>query len=180
VMMTVLSAFLMVLAKRQQSMLRNMGTGWEVPARVINSLINGPGFYVGRLLPIPVLHGLNASLSYDADTILGIALFWFLIGLSTDRRRNKQSIERQRPICAGVLFTFGMLVCGVFGIAGTVGTFSRNYEVWRTVAWHPLSTSDTMYLGFLVWLLVLSGYFARKALIAAQVSLIRQRDRRRL
>jgi hypothetical protein len=29
-----------------------MGTGWEVPARVVNSLINGPGFYLGRLIPI--------------------------------------------------------------------------------------------------------------------------------
>src|ERR1035441_6748750 len=100
--MTVSSTLLMLWAKQQQPMLRKMGTGWEVPAKVINSLVNGPGFYLGRLIPIPIPEALNESLSYDADKILGIALFWFLVGLSIDRRRSKQGLERLQAIRAGV------------------------------------------------------------------------------
>ena len=83
VAMLALSASLMVLAEKQQPMLRGMGTGWETPARVINSLINGPGFYVGGLirLPIPYPYG---WLNYDGDRILGIALFWFCLLYTSD------------------------------------------------------------------------------------------------
>ena len=37
VLMTALSVYLMLLAKEQQPLLWKMGTGWEVPARVLNS-----------------------------------------------------------------------------------------------------------------------------------------------
>jgi hypothetical protein len=184
VTMTLLSAFLMVLAKRQQPMLRNMGTGWEVPARVINSLINGPGFYLGRLIPIPIPNALNESLSYDADRILGIALFWFLVGSSIERRRSKQTLDRQHPIHAGVLFTFASLVCGVFGFAGIahVSCPSPNLACWdqssrmvwpvlNFVASHPLRTWTTTELSLVIWLLAFCAYFARRAFIAARRSL---------
>jgi hypothetical protein len=128
-MMTILSALLMVLAKRQQPMLRKMGTGWEVPATVINSLINGPGFYLGRLIPIPTPNALNETLSYDADRILGIAFFWLLIGLSIERRRNKKALDRQHPIGAGVLFALASLGCGVFGFVG-LSMFFVLVQIW--------------------------------------------------
>jgi hypothetical protein len=88
VAMLVLSAFLMMLAENQQSMLRGMGTGWEVPARVVNAVVNGPGFYFGGLIPL-VPATLNRHLGFDGDRLFGIALFWFLIGLSIDRRASK-------------------------------------------------------------------------------------------
>ena len=46
ILMSVLSLFLMLLAKRQQSVLFKTGIGWEVPARMVNALVNGPGFYL--------------------------------------------------------------------------------------------------------------------------------------
>ena len=171
VAMLALSASLMVLAEKQQPMLRGMGTGWETPARVINSLINGPGFYVGGLirLPIPYPYG---WLNYDGDRILGIALFWFLIGLSIDRRANKQALDQRHPIRAGVLFTFAALVCGFFGVGLGIVAF-RDPTFWRLVAEYPLRTEHTMELGFVVWLLVFCCYFAKRAFIAASRSLQR-------
>jgi hypothetical protein len=41
-LMSVFSTLLMLLAAKQQPMLWQMGTGWETPSTVINSLINGP------------------------------------------------------------------------------------------------------------------------------------------
>ena len=141
-----------------------------MPARIINSLVNGPGFYLSGLIPL-IPAALNKRLSHDADRLLGIAVFWFLIGLSIDRRGARQTLDRRHAIRAGVLFTFASLVCGVFGVAGVVDTFRWNYVVWKVVAQYPFSSSDTIYLGFLAWLLVFSAYFARKAFIAARTSL---------
>ena len=47
VAMSILSASLMVRAE-----LRGMGKGRDVPTRVINSLLNGPGFYLSGLIPL--------------------------------------------------------------------------------------------------------------------------------
>ncbi|HSZ01138.1 MAG TPA: hypothetical protein VK788_16700 [Terriglobales bacterium] len=182
-LMSVLSALLMVLAKRQQSMLWKVGTGYEVPARVINALTNGPGFYFGHLVPIPIPHALNESLSYDGDRIFGVVLLWFIVGLSIERRINKQALDLHHPIRAGVLFAFAALICGVSAFGGMAYIFcpSPNMACWDQIArlWpvltgiakYPLRTSHTMVLSVVVWLLALCAYFARRAFNAAQRSL---------
>jgi hypothetical protein len=166
IVMSVLSAFLMVLARRQRPM--QAGMGWDVPARVINSLINGPGFFLGAFMPaMPDI--LNRTLSYDANRLLGIAFFWFSMGLSIDRRRNKQAIDLRQPISAGVMFTFLALVCGLLGFGG-IAEF-RHRVPWEFIAEYPLRTWDTMNLGFEVWTLLFFVYFARRAFIATRRSL---------
>lgn len=178
--MLVLSAFLMALAKRQQPMLRGMGTGWEVPARVIDALLNGPGFYLGRLIPVPIPDGINRILNYDADRLPGIIVFWFLIGLSIDRRKNKQALDRRRPALAAVLFTLAAVACGALGFMRIVYVFCPNpslvpcddsHVVWialRLVEEYPFRTWITMDLGLGVWFLVLSAYFGRRAFVAGR------------
>jgi hypothetical protein len=168
--MSVLSAFLLALEARQQPMLRGMGTGWEVPAKVINSLINGPGFYLGGLIPL-VLAGLNQSLKYEAGRLLGIAFFWFLVGFSIDRRTNGQALDLRHPIRAGILFTFATLVCAFFGAGLGIVTF-RDPIFWRVLTEYPLRTENTMKLGLVVWLLVFCRYFAKRAFIASRRSLV--------
>jgi hypothetical protein len=84
--MSVLSTLLMLLATKQLPTLRGMGTGWAVPAATINSLINGPGYYMTAPIPIPIPHAVNERLSFEGSRLLGIAVFWFLIGLSIDRK----------------------------------------------------------------------------------------------
>lgn len=183
-MMTILSALLMVLAKRQQSTSQNLGMGWEVPARMINSLVNGPGFYFGRLIYIPTPNAVNENLSYDADRLLGVALFWFLIGLSIERRRNKQALDRQHPIHAAILFAVASLLCGGLGFAGIAHVFcpSPNMACWdqssrmvwpvlSAIAKYPLRTQSTMELCVVAWLLAFCAYFAGRALSAARRSL---------
>ena len=86
-------------------------SGAAAPERIINSLINGPGFYLTGTVPLPLNDSLNARLGYDANRLLGIAGFWFLIGVSIDRRRDGHRIGRGHPVAAGILFTFGLLVC---------------------------------------------------------------------
>jgi hypothetical protein len=103
--MSVFSTLLMLLAAKQQPMLWQMGTGWETPSTVINSLINGPGYYLTAPIPIPIPHALDERLRYDGSRLLGIAVFWFLIGFSIDRRRGGQSLGQQHPIPIGVWFT---------------------------------------------------------------------------
>jgi hypothetical protein len=169
VAMSILSAFLVALEERQLPTLRGMGTGWEEPAKVVNSLVNGPGFYLGGLIPL-LLAGLSQRLAYDAGRVLGITLFWFLVGLSIDRRRNRRALDQQHPIRAGVLFTFGGLVFGFFGLGLGIVDF-RDPTSWRLIAEHPLRTSRTMELGFVVWALVFCVYFLRRAFIAARRSL---------
>jgi hypothetical protein len=168
--MLVLSTLLMLLATKQQPMLRKMGTGWETPATIVNSLINGPGYYLTAPIPIPIPHALNERLRYDGSRLLGIAVFWFLIGLSIDRRRSGQSLGQQHPIPIGVWFTFCALVCGVFGIGLGVVEF-RDAGFSGLVTKYPLRSTGLMALGFVVWLLVFCGYFCRRALIAARQSL---------
>jgi hypothetical protein len=101
---------------------------------------------------------------------LGIAVFWFLIGFSIDRRRGGQSLGQQHPIPIGVWFTFCALVCGAFGIGLGIVEF-RDATFWVLVAKYPLRSTDSMALGFVIWLLIFCGYFARRAFIAARQSL---------
>jgi hypothetical protein len=169
-LMSVFSTLLMLLAAKQQPMLWQMGTGWETPSTVINSLINGPGFYLTAPIPIPIPHALNERLRYDGSRLLGIAVFWFLIGFSIDRRRGGRSLGQQHPIPIGVWFTFCALVCGAFGI-GLGSVEFRDATFWVLVAKYPLRSTDSMALGFVIWLLIFCGYFARRAFIAARKSL---------
>ena len=180
--MTVSSILLMLWAKRQEPMLQKMGTGWEVPAKVIDSLISGPGFYFGWLLPVPIPRALTEWLTYDAGRIPGIALFWFLIGLSIDRRLNKRSLDSQNPVRAGILFTFVALVCIAMCVGAALHTFCPSpilckeggirWEVFGTVAKFPLRTTASVDLGLAAWLCAFSIYFTRRAFIAARRSLI--------
>ena len=151
-------------------MLSAKGTGWEVPPRVLNFLINGPGFVMSRFLPIPIPKVLNRTLDYDADRILGIVVFWFLVGLSIDRRWNKRSLDRQPPVFAGVLFTCAALTLGLFGVAGIIFLF-RDPILRGTLTEYPLRTSLTINLGLQLWCVGFSAYFAKRAFIAARRSL---------
>jgi hypothetical protein len=148
-------------------MLSGMGTGWEVPARVLNFLINGPGFVLSRFLPIPMPAALNRTLSYDADRLPGVVAFWFLVGLSIDRRRNKQSLDWKHPTYAGVLFGFSALALGFVGIAGIVVLF-RDPMLTRILIEYPLRTSHTINLALQLWCGGLSAYFAKRAFVAGR------------
>lgn len=148
-------------------MLSGMGTGWEVPARVLNFLINGPGFVLSRFLPIPMPDALNRTLSYDADRLPGVVAFWFLVGLSIDRRRNKQSLDWKHPTYAGVLFGFSALALGFVGIAGIVVLF-RDPMLTRILIEYPLRTSHTINLALQLWCGGLSAYFAKRAFVAGR------------
>jgi len=169
--MLALSAFLMMLAEKQQPMMRGMGTGWDVPARVINSAVNGPGFYLSGVIPL-MPAGLNRRLDYDANRLFGIALFWFVIGLSLDRRTTTQALDRRHPVPAGVLFSFAALVCGFFGIGLGIVAF-RDPTFWKLLVKYPLQTDMLAKLGLVVWLLIFCPYFVRRAFIAARSSVQR-------
>jgi hypothetical protein len=169
-LMLVLSTLLMLLATKQQAMLWKMGTGWETPATIINSLINGPGYYLTGPIPIPIPHVLNQQLRYDGSRLLGIGGFWFLIGLSIDRRRSGQTLGQQHPIPIGIWFTFCAFVCGFFGIGLGVVEF-RDAGFWGLIAKYPLRSTASMARGLVIWLLVFCGYFCKRAFFAARRSL---------
>jgi len=160
----------MVLEKTQQPMIAGRGTGWEEPTRVINCLVNGPGFDLTAWIPIPIPKSLDERLNYDGNRLFGIVVFWFLVGLSVDRRRNKEALDQRHPISAGVMFMFAALFCAFFGIGGLIMSI-RNPYMWRVISWHPFQSSETMRLGLEIWLLIFSVYFARRAFVAAKRSL---------
>jgi hypothetical protein len=112
----------------------------------------------------------NERLSYDGSRLLGIAVFWFLIGLSIDRKRSGLRLGQQHPIPIGVWFTFCALLCGVFGVGFGFAEF-RDAAFSLLLARYPLRSQSLMTLGFVVWLLGLCGYFCRRAFIAARQSL---------
>jgi hypothetical protein len=170
VVMLIVSTFLMLLAKKQEPMLWRMGTGWEVPARILNCIINGPGFYFTVLIPAPLPRSLDSHLDDDGARLLGIVFFWFLMGLSMDRRRSGRSLGQRHPIPVGILFTLGSLVCGVFAIG--LGAVELGDAIsWGIIAEYPLRSSHSMALAFVVWLLALCGYFCRRSFTWACQSL---------
>ncbi len=144
--------------------------GSVVPATTINSLINGPGWYLTALIPIPIPHAVNERLSYEGSRLLGIAVFWFLIGSSIDRKGTGVGLGQRHPIPVGVWFTFCALVCGVFGVGLGLAEF-RDAPFWLLLFRYPLRSKSLMTLGFVVWLIGLCGYFCRRAFIAARQSL---------
>lgn len=176
IVFVVVSTYLMVLSNKQFPMLRGRGTGWEVPARVINSLINGPGFFFGglfNLFKLPMPYGLNKALAYDGTRLIGITAFWFLIGRAIDQRRAHQSLDQHHPIFAGVLFTFGALLCAVFAW-GLFQDPNVNdlHMTWELMREYPLQTWTSMSVGMIVWLVAFSVYFGVKAFVAARRSLL--------
>ena len=175
VVMFIVSTLLMLLAKKQQPMLRKMGTGWEVPARIVDCIINGPGFGLTAFIRAPMPRGVDSHLNYDGARLLGIVLFWFLIGWSLDRRGTGRGLRQRHPIPVGILFTFGALACGVFGIGMGVVKFSDSV-FWTLVINYPLRTSESMTLALVVWLLVLFAYFCRRAFILFRQGLVESRS----
>ena len=175
VVMFIVSTLLMLLAKKQQSMLWKAGSGWEVPARSLNCIINGPGFGLTAFIPAPMPRGVDSHLDYDGARLLGIVLFWFLIGWSLDRRRTGQSLGQRHPIPIGILFALGALVCGVLGIGLGVIKFSDSV-FWTLVTHYPLRTSESMTLALVVWWLVLFAYFCRRAFILFRQSFVKSRS----
>jgi hypothetical protein len=185
--MAVLCVYLMLLAKRQQPTLSSLGTGWEAPANVVNSIINGPGFYFGRLIPIPTPHRLNEALGYNGDRLLGVVLFWFLIGLAIERRLNRQGLDASRPIRAAVLFAFAALICGLFAYGGVAYVFCPSpymtcrdqgsrmfWTVLNIIAEYPLRTYASSVLSVTVWLLGFCVYFSKRSFAAFRRSLASQ------
>jgi hypothetical protein len=178
VIMATLSVSLMILTKLQQPTLSGRGTGWEVPPRVMNSVINGPSFYFGRWIPVPVPHALNSAFGYDGDRLLGIVLFWFFIGLCIERHRNKKALDTRYPTRAGVLFAFAALCFGAMSFGGFSYVFCpspnlscseqvQNAGVVLTVALkYPLRTTATMVMSTTVWSLGFCLYFIRRAFAA--------------
>lgn len=63
--MLIVSMLLMLLAKKQRPMLRKMGTGWEVPARILNFAISGPGFGLSAFIRAPMPRSMDRPLDYD-------------------------------------------------------------------------------------------------------------------
>ncbi len=167
VMLTV-STLLMLIAVKQQPMLWKAGTGWEVPARVLNFIVNGPGFY--PFVPVPIPRSVNSHLNYDGARLLGIVVFWFLIGWSLDRRRTGQSLGQNHPILAGILFIFGAIACGVCGFGLAVAEFG-DASFWMIIARFPLWSSGSVTLAFVIWLIALCAYFCRRVFILARRNL---------
>jgi hypothetical protein len=166
IVMCVVSVFLMARAKPTP-----FNSGVEAPERIINSLINGPGFYLTGHLRFPI-HALNEPLGDNTNRLFGIVGFWFLIGLSIDRRRNGQRLGSYHPIPAGILFTFGLLVCGLLGIGMALALCDR--ITWRLIIDYPLRTTHSMELGLMLWMAALCAYFGRRVFIAARQSLVQR------
>jgi hypothetical protein len=183
--MVVLSASLMLVTRRQQEhMPFKIGIGWEAPARVVNAIINGPGFYFGRLIPIPIPTAINKALSYDGDRLLGVALFWFSIGLAIERHLKKQALDSHHPILAAGFFAVAALICGALTYGGIAFAFcpSPNMTCWEQVvktaptvlslvAKYPLRLQHTMVLSVSLWLFFFCGYFADRTFAAVKRSL---------
>jgi hypothetical protein len=144
------------------------------------------GFLHWPLDFIPLPHALNESLSDNGERMFGIAIFWFVIGLSIDRRISKRALDLQHPTRAGLLFAFTALICGVFAYGGITYVFcpSPNMTCWEqgskmfgtvvsVVAKYPLRTSDSMALSVSGWLLVLGAYFVKRAFTALRRSKLR-------
>ena len=168
-LMAVPSTLLMIRSATEEPMLREMGTGFEVPATIINSVINGPGYYLSALLRLPIPDWLNEHLRYEACRLPAIIAFWFLAGLATDRHKAGKILGGQHSIPVGIPFMFAAFCCAVFGIGLGVVEF-RNAVSWWVLAEYPLRSASSMALGFVVWLLAFSCYFLRRTLIAARQS----------
>jgi len=183
--MSVVSVVLMLVAEKQeqQGMLRKMGTGYEVPARVLNSVFNGPSFFFGGLIPLTIPDSIDRVLNHDGNRLYGIAGFWFLIGLSIEKRAKGRAIDQFHPIRAGVLFTFAALVCGALAFGGflSVSCPSPNMTCWEQISRHlgptllivikyPLRTTYASTVWVMLWLWALCVYFVRRAFSAAMRS----------
>ena len=145
--MTFIATGLMLLAGRQQQKISKLGTGWEPSARVVNSIINGPGFYFGRRLHVPVPYSFNAVLGHDGDRLPGIILMWFLIGLAIDRWLSKRTLETSRPLATAALFTSGALACALLAFGGISYVFCPSPN---EPCWNQLNMAGTIAGGILV------------------------------
>jgi hypothetical protein len=149
--------------------------------------INGPAFYFGRWIPVPVPHALNSALGYDEDRLPGIVLFWFFVGLSIERHRNKKAVDTHFPTRAAVLFTLAALCSGAVALGGFSYVFCpspnlscseqvQDAGVVLTLALkYPLRTTATMVMSTAVWSLGFGLYFIRRAFAALRKTVDSQR-----
>lgn len=188
VVMGILSVTLMLLTKAQESRLSGRGTGWEVPPRVLNCIVNGPAFYFGRWIHVPVPHPLDNALAYDGDRLLGIVLFWFFVGLAIERHRDKKALDTHYPARAAVVFTFATLWFAIMGYEAFCYVFCPSpnlscsdqvqYGAWvfSVALKHPLHTTATMVVSTTVWSLGFCLYFAKRAFVALRKTVASQRE----
>jgi hypothetical protein len=164
IVMVFLSTFLMLITHQQQLAHRGMGTGLNVPARTINFMINGPGFWFFPRMGLP--DEVDRALANDGGRLFGVTVIWVLIGLGLDHRRENRDLSRQRPWLALALFGIAAIIFAAF--AGLFGVwFYRSYEwelPWRYVLWQYATAT----FGFAIWSLVLFAYFARRSFAACK------------
>jgi hypothetical protein len=160
IVMTAASVFLLALADRQRG---GDGMGWSPPAAVIAQWLNGPGFAFTFFVRAP--HAIEELLGYDTGRLLGIALFWFLIGRMLDRPR----LPERNPRTAAALYAVGSIVCGVLVFGWTYAQWRLGlglaFYLNRVVLLHSMTGGQ---IGLALWLVGFTFYFAYRTFRAAK------------
>ena len=174
--MVITSAYLMVLATSQEWTISGWGMGWNVPARNLNTVLNAPVWFINSFFnphlrfPEPIAEWLDG----DGPRLPWIALFWFLLGLTLDRRLEGKRLVDSSPFCATLLFlvgavaSFAALTWLIHGI-DIWPTIPRVQQLVQLYGWHPLWRSGLWGVWSLtVWLLAFFLYFTWKWIDAAR------------
>lgn len=159
------SAWLLVLAGAQHWVWRGSDSPGTVPAETINFLLNGPGFLFP--FPLPVWGEVREFIAITgANRLVGVLLFWYLVGRSIDNRGAKKRFTRRRLAVIG--FAILSVLCG--SLAGLIFDYFFRFQIltWREVnKSYLLYSREVMVLGAGIWLLGFCIYFARKTWLAA-------------
>jgi hypothetical protein len=139
------------------------------PAKTLAVLINGPAFFGTRFL-VPLPDAVQETFDYEAGVFFGIALFWFVVGLSIERRIAGKKLAKSYPKIGTTLFIVASLVAGGFGLTVLRSStwLSDPDFAWNMAKMAGLQSRYTVELGTLIWVILLTIFFIYKWIEAAR------------
>jgi hypothetical protein len=167
IVMSTFSATLMLFPRYQHWTMPRKEMGYVEPAGTINAIVNGPGLFIW-----PWLHLLpdrfSEVFSYTEGRLIGVAAWWFLFGLTIDRRRQGKDFASAYPKVATPLF--GILAALSWWASSTGFLYFLEHGGVSALSLRNVGLYSARWtmVALTLWTLLLGLYFVKRCLFAGR------------
>jgi hypothetical protein len=149
----ILASVLMLISVEQRRLLHGYDAPPPTTAFALGFAFNGPAFMYTPYLDEFIPQVVQEALGYETVRLLLVALFWFLVGRTIDRRRQGRDLSLESPKSAMAIFSIGFaLSCWFFFMA--IEKLPSNLYYYTLAPYFPgeliISSSLSIWCAFLL------------------------------